>query len=114
MITSSPSLTAAVDMIVDGRIEHADIPALTALNQDLRSEYFTDCNNGVRRWNRILDEAGVETTLPLPHHGFNRRVGAFAGYWVTPGGALVDAGPGRGENPNGCRLRRITTTSSRS
>ena len=67
------------------------IPALTALNQDLRSEYFSDCNNGVRRWNRILEEAGVDRTLALPHHGFNRRVGAFAGSWVTPGGALVDA-----------------------
>ena len=84
-------LTAAVDMVVDGRIERADIPALTALNQDLRSEYFTDCNNGVRRWNRILDESGAGRTLSLPHHGFNRGVGGFAGYRVTPEGSLVDA-----------------------
>lgn len=84
-------LTSAVDVVVEGRIERADIPALVALNQDLRSEYFTDCDHGVRRWNRILEEAGVDRALSLPHHGFNRRVGAFAGHWVTPEGALVDA-----------------------
>ncbi|HVC04224.1 MAG TPA: benzoyl-CoA 2,3-epoxidase subunit BoxB [Candidatus Acidoferrales bacterium] len=82
--------TAAVDVVVAGRIESARIPALTALNQDLRSEYFIDCNNGVRRWNRLLETAGIERTLALPHHGFNRRVGAFAGLHVTPGGELID------------------------
>ena len=85
-------LTAPVDVVVDGRIATVHIPALTALNQDLRSEYFTDCNNGVRRWNRILEEVGADRTLSLPHHGFNRRVGAFADYRVTPAGQLVDAG----------------------
>jgi benzoyl-CoA 2,3-dioxygenase component B len=84
-------VTSVVDVVVDRRIEQTTIPALIALNQDLRSEYFSDCNNGVRRWNRILEEAGVDRTLSLPHHGFNRRVGAFAGSWVTPGGALIDA-----------------------
>jgi benzoyl-CoA 2,3-dioxygenase component B len=34
---------------------------------------------------------GAGTTLSLPHHGFNRRVGAYANYRVTPGGAPVDA-----------------------
>ncbi len=84
-------ITAAVESVVDGRIETAHVPALTALNQDLRSEYFTDCNNGVRRWNRILETSGIDATLSLPHHGFNRRVGAFAGHFVSPGGALIDA-----------------------
>src|SRR5450755_2003004 len=65
-------LTAVVDVVVDGRIDTVRIPALTALNQDLRAEYFIDCNNGVRRWNRILEEAGAGRTLSLPHHGFNR------------------------------------------
>lgn len=79
-----------MDVVVAGRIETARIPALTALNQDLRSEYFIDCNNGVRRWNRLLETAGIDRTLALPHHGFNRRVGAFAGLHVTPGGELID------------------------
>jgi len=56
-------------VVVDGRIEHTTIPALIALNQDLRSEYLTDCNNGVRRWNRILEESGVDQTLSLPTMG---------------------------------------------
>jgi benzoyl-CoA 2,3-dioxygenase component B len=83
-------VSAAVDVVVNGRIETAQIPALTALNQDLRSEYFTDCNNGVRRWNRLLETAGIDRSLALPHHGFNRRVGAYSGLHVTPGGDLID------------------------
>lgn len=82
--------SAEVELVVDGRVETVRIPALTALNQDLRSEYFTDCNNGVRRWNRILETAGIDQTLSLPHHGFNRRVGAFAGLHVTPAGHIID------------------------
>ena len=83
-------VTAEVDVVVDGHVETVRIPALTALNQDLRAEYFGDCNNGVRRWNRILETAGINRTLSLPHHGFNRRVGAFSGLFVTPEGALID------------------------
>ena len=30
--------------------------ALVALNIDLRGEYIADCESGVKRWNRILDE----------------------------------------------------------
>jgi len=83
--------TTEIDTVVDGRIETTRVPALTALNHDLRSEYFTDCDNGVRRWNRILETEGIDARLSLPHHGFNRRVGAFAGAFVTPGGAVTDS-----------------------
>jgi benzoyl-CoA 2,3-epoxidase subunit B len=93
-------VTADIDIVTNGRIESTSIPALTALNQDLRSEYFGDCNNGVRRWNRILETAGIDSALALPHHGFNRRVGGFAGHWVTPDGRLVDAESWAGSEPD--------------
>ncbi len=83
------SLTA-VDAVVDGRIATVDVPAIVGLNQDLRNRYIADCENGVARWNRILGEAGVAGRLRLPHRGFNRRVGAFAGHGVTVDGTLVD------------------------
>lgn len=82
--------TAQVDVIRNGRVEAIDMPALTALNQDLRAEYVRDCDHGLGRWNRILEESGVHERLFLPHPGFNRHVGAYAGYWVTPDGRLVD------------------------
>jgi benzoyl-CoA 2,3-dioxygenase component B len=83
--------TVQVDVIENGRVEVRDTPALTALNQDLRLEYIRDCGNGLQRWNRILEEAGIDARLYLPHHGFNRRVGAYAGSHVTPDGRLIDA-----------------------
>ena len=80
---------AAVQQIQNGRIIEVETPALVALNQDLRNEYIADCQNGVTRWNRILDDAGIGFRLALPHVGFNREVGGFSGSHVTPEGALI-------------------------
>ena len=44
----------AVEQIDGGRIVAAELPALTALNQDLRTQYIADCQTGITRWNRIL------------------------------------------------------------
>jgi benzoyl-CoA 2,3-epoxidase subunit B len=70
----------------DSIVEHP-VPALSALNATLRDDYTTDCQKGVDRWNRTLAAVGAE--LRLPHVGFNRSVGEFAGHNVTPGGKLV-------------------------
>jgi benzoyl-CoA 2,3-dioxygenase component B len=80
----------SVDRLVDGRPGSIEVPAVTGLNQDLRREYVLDCENGLNRWNRILEEAGVEQRLRLPHQAFNRHVGAFSGIHVSPAGEVVD------------------------
>ena len=67
-----------------------EVPALLALNLDLRDEYIADCRTGVNRWNRILDEHGIDFRLQLPHPGFNRHVGLAAGHHITPDGTIVD------------------------
>jgi benzoyl-CoA 2,3-dioxygenase component B len=81
---------ALVDAVVDGEIGQTEVAALTALNSDLRREYIADCASGVKRWNRILESAGLPHRLALPHHGFNRQVGAFAGVHVSPDGRVLD------------------------
>jgi benzoyl-CoA 2,3-dioxygenase component B len=84
--------SAMVDALTDdGRIGRAEVAALVALNSDLRREYIADCRNGVNRWNRILESAGLAQRLRLPHIAFNRRVGAFAGIEVTPDGEVIPA-----------------------
>jgi benzoyl-CoA 2,3-epoxidase subunit B len=80
-----------VDALVDAgggkqSIGQHEVLALTGLNTDLRREYIADCEGGVKRWNRILDEAGLPQRLYLPHVAFNRKVGAFAGIETTPAG----------------------------
>jgi benzoyl-CoA 2,3-dioxygenase component B len=81
---------AEVRRVRDGRVVAEQAPALNALNLDLRNEYVADCEHGVRRWNRALEQAGLPHRLRLPHEGFNREVGGYAGAYVTPGGEVVD------------------------
>lgn len=81
-----------LDLVSGGRVVATETPALIGLNEDLRDEYIADCETGIKRWNRILDEFGVTTRLYLPHKAFNRKVGTFASLHVTPDGQLCDAG----------------------
>ena len=71
----------------NGGIGEREVPAVTALNATLRDDYVADCAKGVERWNRTLAQVGAE--LRMPHVGFHRAVGEFAGRHITPGGQLV-------------------------
>ncbi|MDT4983873.1 MAG: benzoyl-CoA 2,3-epoxidase subunit, partial [Pseudonocardiales bacterium] len=79
-----------VDAITDeGEIGQVEVSALVGLNTDLRSEYISDCQSGVNRWNKILDDADLPQRLTLPSVAFNRKVGAFAGIQATPDGDVI-------------------------
>jgi benzoyl-CoA 2,3-dioxygenase component B len=80
-----------VDALIDGEIGQDEVSALVGLNTDLRREYVDDCRGGVKRWNRILEDAGLPQRLSLPSVAFNRQVGAFAGIEATPGGEKISA-----------------------
>jgi benzoyl-CoA 2,3-dioxygenase component B len=79
-----------VQTVRDGALHTDEAPALSALNLDLRNQYVADCEHGVRRWNRALADAGLPHRLRLPHEGFNRQVGGYAGAHLTPDGQIVD------------------------
>src|ERR1700729_521905 len=81
--------TMDVPVIADGAITARSVPLLTALNLDLRNEYVLDCARGLRKWNAELEQAGLEQRLTLPHAGFNRRVGSFAGHFISPAGGIL-------------------------
>jgi benzoyl-CoA 2,3-epoxidase subunit B len=83
--------TRTMTVIENGAMVEKTVPMLSALNLDLRDEYVADCANGVRRWNQALEEAGLSERLYLPHEGFNRRVGSYAGHHVSPQGEVLDA-----------------------
>ncbi len=83
--------TREMSFVEDGKIATTTVPMLSALNLDLRDEYVADCANGVRRWNQALEDAGLEERLFLPHEGFNRKVGVYAGQPVSPDGEVLDA-----------------------
>jgi benzoyl-CoA 2,3-epoxidase subunit B len=73
----------------DAGIGAREVTQLAALNETLREDYADDCRKGLERWNRTLAEHGVEGRLTLPHVGFHRNVGTFAGRRVSPDGRLV-------------------------
>ncbi|MBI4592911.1 MAG: benzoyl-CoA 2,3-epoxidase subunit BoxB, partial [Candidatus Rokubacteria bacterium] len=64
-------------------------PALTALNERLRDDYIADCQRGVDRWNAVIKKFGFDLVLTLPHRGFHRAIGAFAGTRLSPAGRVL-------------------------
>ena len=70
-------------------LRQVDVPALTAINEGLRDDYIANCQKGLDRWNVILAEQGIATRFTLPHRGFHRSIGIFAGHPITPTGQLV-------------------------
>src|SRR5689334_6185176 len=80
-LTDDHVLTSAnypVLRLKNGVVLKEDVPALSALNMRLRDDFVTDANAGVYRWNRVLERAGFDYRLRLPHVAFNRRIGEFA------------------------------------
>ncbi len=79
----------AVQEVADGQIVSRQAPALTALNARLRDDYTREIQAGVDRWNRIPERFGIPSRISLPHVGFHRKIGNFAGHYVNPQGRLV-------------------------
>ena len=86
------------------------MPALSALNERLRHDYVEDCAKGVLRWNKVIEQAGIDFELKLPHRAFNRRIGAFAGMRVSPDGKVLSEAEWKANEHNGCRPTRTAPT----
>jgi benzoyl-CoA 2,3-epoxidase subunit B len=75
--------------IVDGKLVEKDVPMLNALNEVLRDDYIKDSVGGVDRWNRLIEKAGIDFRLTVPHKAFHRNIGALSGAKVSPDGRVV-------------------------
>ena len=82
--------TYPVLKFIDGALKLVQEPALNALNARLRDDYDKDVSGGIRRWNMVIEKAGIAFQMMLPHQAFNRRVGEFAAVSVTPTGEVVN------------------------
>ncbi len=65
-------------VVKDGAAVEEEVPLRNAMNEVLRDEYVEDCQRGVDRWNKRLEEAGLETRLRLPSKRFYRHIGLYA------------------------------------
>jgi benzoyl-CoA 2,3-dioxygenase component B len=77
--------------LVEGEIRACEEPALSAINMRLRDDYVNDASGGIDRWNKIIEKAGVDFALRLPHVAFNRRIGEFAAIEANPEGEVLSA-----------------------
>ena len=75
---------------IDGAIVKQEVPALSALNMRLRDDFVDDCNGGIGRWNKVIERAGIDYRLALPHQAFNRRIGEFAKIHADSAGNILD------------------------
>jgi benzoyl-CoA 2,3-epoxidase subunit B len=66
-----------------------DVPLRNAMNEVLRDWYVGDCENGVTRWNKILERNGLSDRLYTPSRRFNRGIGIYAGFRFDPQGNPV-------------------------
>jgi benzoyl-CoA 2,3-epoxidase subunit B len=78
-----------IQEIEDGALVNRQVPALTALNARLRDDYMREIQAGLDRWNRIPERFGIPFRMTLPHVGFHRKIGSFAGRYISPDGRLL-------------------------
>ena len=83
--------TYSVWVMENGVPVQQDVPALTAINMRLRDDYKKDAQGGVGRWNKVIEKAGIEFELTLPHEAFHRQIGVFSGHHFTPDGKPLGA-----------------------
>ena len=74
-----------------GSLERREVPLRRAMNAVLRDIYKEDCARALRRWNKILEKAGLPNRLSLPSERFNRHMGVYAGSHFDVDGNAVSA-----------------------
>lgn len=75
--------------VADDKLVTREAPALNALNEKLRDDFVKDSVAGIGRWNRIIQKAGIEFQLTVPHKAFHRQIGPLAGVKLAPDGRVV-------------------------
>ena len=81
--------TYPVAQVVGDELQVVEVPALSAINTRLSDDYLADCENVLKRWNRVLEEQDIDRRLTLPHRAFHRAVGEFSQVKATPEGQLL-------------------------
>ena len=81
--------TWPVHSFIDDRIIVENPLALLAVNERLRDDYIAVSQRGVARWNRAIQQYGIDFELTLPHRGINRNIGTFSGLRVSIDGDVI-------------------------
>ncbi|MEO8379273.1 MAG: benzoyl-CoA 2,3-epoxidase subunit BoxB [Acidobacteriota bacterium] len=74
-----------------GGVKTETVAMRNAMNEVLRSAYIRDCQNGVKRWNKIIEKAGLQFELRLPSSRFHRTGGLWSNVPTDPAGNPIAA-----------------------
>ena len=72
-----------------GGVRPEQIPTRNAVNEVVREAYVRDCEKGLARWNRHLEESGHPHRMELPSTRFRRTVGSWANVATSPAGTPI-------------------------
>jgi len=61
-----------------GGARSEQIPMRNAMNEVVRESYVRDCEKGLARWNKLLEDSGYPQRMFLPSPRFRRTVGSWA------------------------------------
>jgi benzoyl-CoA 2,3-dioxygenase component B len=61
-----------------GGVRQEQIPMRNAMNEVVRESYVRDCEKGLARWNKLLEDSGYPHRMVLPSAKFRRTVGSWA------------------------------------
>ena len=83
-------LEREIAVVRDGRLKTENISLRNALNEVLRDDYVTDNERTLERWNKIIQNHGIDYELKLPSRRFHRQIGEYSGHFFAPDGTLID------------------------
>jgi benzoyl-CoA 2,3-dioxygenase component B len=72
-----------------GGVRTETVSMRNAMNEIMRAAYVRDCENGVKRWNKIIEKGGIKFELRLPSPRFRRTVGSWANIPTDPAGKPI-------------------------
>ena len=74
-----------------GGMRPEQIPMRNAMNEVVRESYVRDCEKGLARWNKLLEDAGYPHRMVLPSPKFRRTVGSWANIPTDTTGRPISA-----------------------
>lgn len=78
-----------IENFVDNKSVIQDVPMRNAMNEITRRAYVSDCEIGIKRWNRLISKYGYEYNLALPSTKFRRNIGLWANLPIGPKGDFI-------------------------
>jgi benzoyl-CoA 2,3-dioxygenase component B len=83
--------TIALTRPMGDQIVTEAVPTRNAMNEIMRRAYITECEIGLKVWNRLIRKAGITFELKLPSERFNRHIGVWDSQPHDPAGEHLSA-----------------------